>query len=270
MALNPPFDQAVNPIIDLFSKFSDKLNGLQDKLLGLVNEMQQKVNNLPDDVQCADPRIQEIKDLYNELNETISKMQEIFANAQNIVNILIIIATIASVAIAISLALVLPTNNAIVKALEVSSYVVATILGIIGLISLGLNFASNKINSLSDQLGGVLEKLSNTCSNESFIINTIQRIDNVDTFADMTASEFYRTVNVSESDLSDRADKIEQLLTSQRSLIDNLIEAPSNVLSNNGIPNNNQGNQGDYYINTQNNQIYGPKLSDTNWGTPLN
>ena len=140
----------------------------------------------------------------------------------------------------------------------------------LSLISLGLNFASNKINSLSDQLGGVLEKLSNTCSNESFIINTIQRIDNVDTFADMTASEFYRTVNVSELDLSDRADKIEQLLTSQRSLIDNLIEAPSNVLSNNGIPNNNQGNQGDYYINTQNNQIYGPKLSDTNWGTPLN
>ena len=208
--------------------------------------------------------------LYNELNETISKMQEIFADAQSIVNILIIIATVASVAIAISLALVLPTNNAIVKALEVSSYIVATILGIIGLISLGLNIASNKINSLSDQLGNVLEKLSNTCSNEPFNINTIRRTDDVDKFADMTISEFYQSVNVSETDLKDREQKIEKLLDQQRGLIDNLIEAPSNVLTDSGLPESDSGNTGDYYINTESNKIFGPKFSDTEWGTALN
>lgn len=270
MALNPPFDQAVIPIINLFSKFSDKLNGLQDKLLGLVDEMQQKVNNLPDNAQCNDPQVKEIKDLFNELNDTISKMQKIFENAQLVVNILIIIATIAAVAISISLAIVLPTNNAIVKSLEVSSYVVTTILGILGLISLGLNIAVNKINSLSEQLESVLEKISNTCSNETFTINTIKRMDNADTFADMTVSEFYRTVNVSESDLQDREQKIQQLLEQQKSLIDNLIEAPSNVISQSGIPNSDIGNQGDYYIDSSTNRIFGPKLSDSEWGSPLN
>ncbi len=270
MALNPPFDQAVTPIINLFSKFSNKLNGLQDKLLELVNEMQQKVNNLPDNAQCNDPQVKEIKDLFNELNDTISKMQTIFENAQSIVNILIIIATVAAIALSISLVIVLPTNNAIVKALEVSSYVVTTILGILGLISLGLNISVNKINSLSDQLQSVLEKISNTCSNEIFTINTINRTDNTDTFADMSISEFYRTINVSESDLQNREQKIEQLLDQQKSLIDNLIEAPSNVISKSGIPNSSIGNQGDYYIDISTNRIFGPKLSDSEWGSPLN
>lgn len=278
MALQPPFDQAVKPIVNLFSKFSDKLNGLQDKLSDTVNQMQSKVNDLPDNVQCDDPRIQELKDLFDSLNDTISKMQNIFETAQQIVNILIIVATITAVALAISLAIVLPTNNAIVKGLEVSSYIVATILGILGLISLGLNIASNKVNSISDQIGPVLEKISNTCSNESFVINTVKRSDSAgqfsgmttSEFSDMIASEFYQPVNVSDSDLRDREQKIEQLLEQQRSLIDNLIEAPSNVLSDIGAPQSNLGKKGDYYINTDTNKIFGPKPTDTTWNGPLN
>ena len=53
MALQPPFDQAVKPIINLFSNFSDKLNGLQDKLSDTLNQMQSKVNDLPDNVDVC-------------------------------------------------------------------------------------------------------------------------------------------------------------------------------------------------------------------------
>ena len=38
----------------------------------------------------------------------------------------------------------------------------------------------------------------------------------------MTETEFYRTVNVSDEDLQDRQQKIEQLLEQQQSLIDNV------------------------------------------------
>ena len=270
MALQPPFDEAVKPIMGLFSKFSNKLNGLQNELTDKVNEMQQLVTGLPDNIDCNDPRINKLKELLERLNDIIAGIQKLFQNVQLAVNILIIIATIAAVAIAISLALVLPTNNAIVKALEVSSYVVATILGVLGLISLGLNMAVDFVNSLPDQLSSILDKLSSTCSNESFIINTLNRTDGADQFSDMTTSEFYRSVNVSETDLKDREQKIEKLLDQQRSLIDNLIEAPSNVLTDSGLPESDSGDTGDYYINIDTNKIFGPKISDIEWGTALN
>ena len=107
-------------------------------------------------------------------------------------------------------------------------------------------------------------------------MNTLKNLNDDDSqidisqFEDMTESEFYQLINVSDSDIQGREEKIEQLLEQQKSLLDNLIEAPSNVLVNMGVPDNNQGKTGDYYINKQNNQIYGPKVSDTSWGSPLN
>ena len=270
MALQPPFDQAVKPIINLFSEFSDKLNGLQDKLTDTVSKMQSKLNDLPDNVQCNDPRIQELKDAFDSLNDTILKMQEIFENAQRIVNILIIIATTAAIGLAIAIAVTPISNPALQEGLKTAAFVVTTILGVLGLISLGLNIASNKVNSISDQIGPVLEKISNTCFNESFVINTVKRTDSADQFSGMTTSEFYQSVNVSDSDLQDREQKIEQLLEQKRRLIDNLIEAPSNVLSDNGEPQPNLGKKGDYYINTSTNKIFGPKPTDTTWNGPLN
>ncbi len=278
MALQPPFDQAVKPIINLFSNFSDKLNGLQDKLSDTLNQMQSKVNDLPDNVQCDDPKIQELKDLFDSLNDTISKMQDIFETAQQIVNILIVIATISAIGLAIAIAVTPVTNPGLQEGLKTAAFVVTTILGVLGLISLGLNIASNKVNSISEQIGPVLEKISNTCSNESFVINTIKRTDSADQFSgmttsefsDMVASEFYQPVNVAGSDLQDREQKIEQLLEQQRSLIDNLIEAPSNVLSDIGAPQSNLGKKGDYYINIDTNKIFGPKSTDTVWEGPLN
>jgi len=120
-----------------------------------------------------------------------------------------------------------------------------------------------------------LTKLSSTCNNQAINLNTISNLNddsqlNISQFEDMTESEFYQLINVSDSDISGREEKIEELLEQQKSLIDNLIEAPSNVLVNVGVPDNNQGKTGDYYINNQNNQIYGPKVSDTSWGSPLN
>jgi len=89
-------------------------------------------------------------------------------------------------------------------------------------------------------------------------------------YDDLIQSEFYRDVNVSESDLQDRTQKIEQLLEQQRSLLENLIEAPSTVYKQNGNPSVDLGKPGDYYINTQTKLIYGPKINDTNWGDPVN
>lgn len=277
MALTPPFDQAVKPILNLFGNINGKAGELQSKLLNQLTELQSKVTDLSENIKCSDPRINDIKQDIQRINDTISDIQTVFGNIQNVVNILLIVATISSIAIAISLAIVLPTNTGIVKALEVSSYVVATILGILGAITGLIAFAQSMLSNISSALGPILNKLGSICNNETFIVNTdtansiLNDISKQTAgYGDMTQTEFYRTINVSSEDLQDREQKIEQLLEQQRSLIDNLIEAPSQVINNQGIPNSDIGNIGDYYIDKISKTIYGPKISDTDWGTPVN
>ena len=277
MALTPPFDQAVKPILNLFSNINGKVGELQSKLLSQLTELQGKITDLPENIKCSDPRIDDIKQDIQRINDTISNIQTVFGNIQNVVNILLIVATISSIAIAISLAIVLPTNTGIVKALEVSSYVVATILGVLGAITGLIAFAQSMLSNISSALGPILNKLGSICNNETFNVNTdtansiLNDISKQTAgYGDMTQTEFYRTINVSSEDLQDREQKIEQLLEQQRSLIDNLIEAPSQVINNQGIPNSDIGNIGDYYIDKISKTIYGPKISDTDWGTPVN
>jgi len=272
MALQPPLDQAVQPIIQVFTALIDNLDNIQDKILEDVNELQEKLINLPDKIDCNDPRISEMKGLLSNINDRISDTQRSTENAQTVINILLVIATAAAIAIAIAIVVTLIGNPAIEQGLKTASFVVATILGILGLISLNLNSRVSLIQSLPDTLSGVLDKISSTCNNQAINLNTLKNLNDIDIsqFEDMTESEFYQLINVSDSDISDRKNKIEQLLEQQKSLLDNLIEAPSNVLVNVGVPDNNLGKTGDYYINKQNNQIYGPKVSDTSWGSPLN
>ena len=276
MALQPPLDQAVQPIIQAFTGLTDNLDNIQDKILEYVNNLQEKLINLPDKIDCNDPRISEMKDLLSSINDRISDTQRLTENIQTVINILLVIATAAAVAIAIAIVITLVGNPAIEQGLKTAAFVVATILGILGLISLNLDSIVSLIQSLPDTLSNVLDKISSTCNNQAINLNTLKNLNDSDSqidisqFEDMTESEFYQLINVSESDIQGRENKIEQLLEQQKSLLDNLIEAPSNVLVNTGVPDNNLGKTGDYYINKQNNQIYGPKVSDTSWGSPLN
>jgi hypothetical protein len=50
----------------------------------------------------------------------------------------------------------------------------------------------------------------------------------------------------------------------------NLVEAPSKVYQASGVPENNLGKLGDYYINLDNQSIYGPKAQANDWGQPVN
>jgi hypothetical protein len=277
MALTPPFDQAVKPILFLFGKMNGKVGEFQSKLLNQLTELQSKVTDLPDDIKCSDPRINDIKQDIQRVNDTISDIQTIFNNIQTVVNILLIIATITAVAITLSLIVPIPLPPVVTKALEVAAVIIATILGILRAITGLIALARSMLSNVSSALGPILNKLGSICNNETFVVNTdtansiLNDISKQTAgYRDMTETEFYRNVNVSEDDLQDRQQKIEQLLEQQRNLIDNLIEAPSQVINDVGVPSTDIGNIGDYYIDETNKNIYGPKISDTDWGTPVN
>ena len=59
------------------------------------------------------------------------------------------------------------------------------------------------------------------------------------------------------------------LLICNLSVIENLNEAPSGVILSTVAPIESDGQEGDYYINTTTQTIYGPK-TDTGWNTGIN
>ena len=87
---------------------------------------------------------------------------------------------------------------------------------------------------------------------------------NID-YNDLVATEFYTDLNVSDTDLDDRSDAIEELLKQQQNLLTSLIEAPSKVYQGEGLPSNNIGKPGDYFVDTKTQQVYGPKMSINSW-----
>jgi hypothetical protein len=100
--------------------------------------------------------------------------------------------------------------------------------------------------------------------------NILTGLNTDNNYNDLIPTEFYNESNVSEDDLTQRSNSIEQLVDQQRNLLTSLQEAPSQVYRGNGNPLPNLGKIGDYYLNTSNNVSYGPKISDNDWGTPIN
>ena len=124
---------------------------------------------------------------------------------------------------------------------------------------------------------------------DDFNISTGDGIDGIDNtlgWNDALSSEFYNLKNVSNSDLEFRSDTIEEVLQQQRDLLESIQEAPSKVYKSNEIkidmnsaqigdqgqilPDTSIGKLGDYYMDTKDQLIYGPKLSADSWGDPVN
>ena len=88
-------------------------------------------------------------------------------------------------------------------------------------------------------------------------------------YTDDVPTQFYTELNVSDEDITSRLLLIEQLVTEQLNVLQNLKEAPSKVLSGIQIPITDIGDIGDYYIDTDSQLIYGPK-TELGWGNGIN
>lgn len=91
------------------------------------------------------------------------------------------------------------------------------------------------------------------------------------------ATDFYNDDNVSDSDIDGRSEEIQIILDDigasvqlqvqvQQELQKSILEAPSFVYQQNGIPTGSLGKPGDFYIDLETKNVYGPKLSFTDWG----
>ena len=139
----------------------------------------------------------------------------------------------------------------------------------------------SKFTSLIPGLTSAIAKLNGACNdNVELNIPSIsaptsaqQGLSDLNTdsdYNDLIPTEFYTELNVSDDDLSQRAESIQLLVEQQRDLFNSILEAPAQVYKQEGEPPAELGKTGDYYVNTTNNVSYGPKISSTDWGNPLN
>lgn len=248
-----------------------------DRLFEEISNIIQDVVKLPGDCKCDDPRMKKIKDTLASIQEQITKIQEAIPKIQEAVQtIQTVVTTAQSIKAAITAAqLAIPATAGLFIAQQLMAIQDATIVNAIASLqqfSEIPNTITSRLATLIPPLLSAFNKVSSACNGD---------VDNLELpsdslravsveYNDLVSTEFYNELNVSDDDLNSRGIAIEDLIQQQRDLLSSLQEAPSKVYQMSGIPDPNLGKPGDYYVNLDNSQIYGPKLSATNWGAPAN
>ena len=294
MSVIPPLDRLTKAPALGVDKIQQQFNDILDSVVDQANKTIKDSAKLPTNVNSDDPRVKNIKQSLENIQLSITKVQENIPKIQSAVTA---ITTIISTAQGINAALAAaqlsnPVTAPLFIAMQTQSLqnqlIVNAIEAVKPLQSLPDQIDS-KITILIPILIAAISKL-NTITNDDVELNipSIPRADNVElnvlnipltddvelntdnNYNDLIPTEFYNESNVSETDLTQRSDSIEQLVEQQRNLLTSLQEAPSQVYKQEGNPPPELGKIGDYYLNTSNNVSYGPKITDTDWGNPLN
>lgn len=278
-ALIPPFDivpklpgKGVNVIVK-------QINRQIDRLVDSVNKAVQSAIKLPKGTSCDDPNVKKIKDDLVQIQKQISNLQEIVPKIQTTVNtVQSIVKTASTIKTVISIAqLSNPVTAPVFIAQQLTAIQDATIANAIASLDQFKSIPedlSSKLATIVPPLTSAIQKVAATCNGNLDGLETLLIPDlgtgTTGDYNDLLPSEFYTELNVSDDDLQDRSDAIESLLQQQRDLLSSLLEAPSKVYQQPGTPTRSLGKIGDYYIDTQNKLIYGPKLVADSWGTGIN
>ena len=294
MSVIPPLDRITKAPALGVDKIQQQFNKILDSIADQANKTIKDSAKLPINVNSDDPRVKNIKQSLENIQLSITKVQENIPKIQKAVTaITTIISTAQGINASIAAAqLAVPVTAGLFIAMQTQALqnqlIVNAIEAVKPLQSLPDQIES-KITILIPILIAAISKL-NTITNDDVELNvpsipraddvelnvpSIPRADDVElntdnNYNDLIPTEFYNELNVSETDLTQRSDSIEQLVEQQQNLLTSLQEAPSQVYRGNGNPLPNLGKIGDYYLNTSNNVSYGPKISDNDWGTPIN
>jgi len=280
---------AIVPPLDIIPKLPAKAVTLvikqvdiqTDRLLDTVTKTVQDTVKLPTNIKCDDPRIAQIKKQLADIQKQITTVQETIPKIQTTINtVKQLIGVATGIKTALSVAqLANPVTAPLFIAQQLTAIQDATIVNAISSLS---QFASvpvslaSKLQTITPPLLAAIDKVSNICNGDVDTLTISQDALSDDAlqtdtgYNDLVNTEFYNEENVSDDDLQHRSDTIQQLLEQQQNLLTSLQEAPSKVYQASGGPANTLGKLGDYYINSDDQSIYGPKLRADDWGQPVN
>jgi hypothetical protein len=255
---------AIVPPLDFIPKLPGKavadvirqLNSQTDRLTIQVNDAVQNSVKLPAGANCDDPRVTKIKDQLSEIQRQISRVQETIPKIQQTIDsVKQVVAVAQGIKTAVTIAqLSNPLTAPGFIAAQLTAIQDATIVNSIESLNQFSSIPetlSSKLATIVPPLTSAINKVSSICGDTDLEFSLPSTFSTED-FNDLVPTEFYTDDNVSDSDLQDRSDSIEALLTQQRDLLTSLQEAPSQVYRDSGIPPRDVGKVGDYYIDISN------------------
>lgn len=260
----------IQRIIPLLIKQSEQLTKNAAKFTDQIMQLNSKV-------KCSDPQIKQLKQDLQKIYDAISRIKQGLNSINNITPVITTISTVASTLKTIQLAIPavpgVPTGpiteliNTFDNLGTNAKSSTSSLQGLISTINIRLDM-TNKTLAVG------LDKLTSICNTETFAVtldisNELDEINRNINYDSIAPTQFYTELNVSEDDIQNRIELIEDLLTQQLNVLQNLKEAPSKVLSNTIPPTADIGDNDDYYIDTNNQKIYGPK-TDMGWGVGIN
>jgi len=276
MAIVPPLDRLTKLPAQGVDIVQQEFNKIVDDLLDESKTVIQDSIKLPAGVKCDDPTVQKIKNSLLQIQEGIQVVQENLPQIQQVISgVKTLIDTGIAIKNTIAAAQLANPVTAplfiagVAQALQ-DELIANAVAAIQPLQAMPTQLLS-KLETLIPPLITAIAKLNTVCPDETEL--TIPDLgdgfpEGYD-FNNELPSEFYQTKNVSESDLEQRSNTIQELILQQENLLASLQEAPSQVYKDNGPPASNLGKLGDFYVDTQNNIPYGPKKSNTDWGGPI-
>ena len=259
----------VNLIKQLIPVLMQQVDTLYAESEKFINQVLQ----LPSDIQCNDPRIRAAKLKLQSLYDLIDTIKQGLDIINSIVPVISTISTVASTLKIVQLAIPAvpgvptgPVTELINTFDSLGKNAKSSVSSLQGMVS-AINIQFARINQ---SLAKAIRKLSAICNTEIFDVSTDinDALLNLE-YTDDVPTQFYTELNVSDEDITSRLSLIEQLVTEQLNVLQNLKEAPSKVLSGIQTPITDIGDIGDYYIDTDSQLIYGPK-TELGWGSGIN
>ena len=250
-------------------RLSPLINNITQKLLETSDKIKNKIETLSSKATCNDIDILKIRNLLEELVKYLALLETLLLISRTIINVLQYLRIIGQSA-ATAATLATPTTGAVAAqgqaaadlasnsstAGEIILLCIDNLIKILPGVIVTIKTADQLLNNICNENN---DNISDLFPDASVISVTPEDL------LDQYPSTFYTELNVSDEDLNTRYREIVQLLNEGFSVINNLVELPTNVLTGQGAPAETTGTAGDFYIDTQTNQLFGPKPTNGSW-----
>jgi hypothetical protein len=280
MASPFPINQIATPPVLIAERLLPLLNKYIGTLqkLGAV-ELPNLLENIPTNVTCDDADVRELRNKLEALLNFLEKINDLIAVLSTVVDVLKILARVGQVVAAASLASPVPlppqiqgiidSNSQLAQnSLTVANILLSIFDRLLALFPIILKSAAETqqfLNNLCNEDADRVNDFLNNLSGNDTIDVTLVTPPTAAELLEQYPSTFYTELNVSDEDLNARYQEIVELIDGGFDVINNLVELPTNVLTGQGAPADTLGTAGDFYINTQTNQLFGPKPTNGSW-----
>jgi hypothetical protein len=255
----------IQRIIPLLMKQTEQLSKFVDSFTDRIMQLNSKT-------RCSDPKVKQLKTDLEKILQQIDKIKQGLNSINRIVPVITTVATISKTLKTIQLAIPavpgVPTGP-VTELINTFDNLGTNAKSSTGSLQGLIDSINSRLDMINKTLAVGIDKLSSICNSEALRVTAdiaaeLESLNGLD-YNDLAPSRFYTELNVSDDDIQNRRQLIKYLIQQQHNVFQNLKEAPSKVLSNSQAPTVDIGDIDDYYIDTRNQIIYGPKTA-AGWG----